>query len=146
MSQAHRQRSEALLATRIQDRTAKCAVIGLGLIGSSLAQALLHRGYRVCGFDLSNDALRQCDDTIDESCRASWSSSSTSRILEGCEVVAIAVRLQPDDDGVVSTQTLDGRGKEHTKMDSRHVPGVTCHDGSSRNNASTSGKMPLRIV
>lgn len=48
----------ATLMSRIQQRNAKCGVIGLGYVGLPLAIALVEAGYSVVGFDISKDKVK----------------------------------------------------------------------------------------
>ncbi|MDQ3563106.1 MAG: prephenate dehydrogenase/arogenate dehydrogenase family protein [Pseudomonadota bacterium] len=67
----------------------RVAIIGVGLIGGSLARALKRAGERVTGYDTDPMALRRASEigVIDEPC------ADLSRAVEGAEIVVIAVPL-----------------------------------------------------
>ncbi|MGH8507796.1 MAG: prephenate dehydrogenase [Gammaproteobacteria bacterium] len=67
----------------------RVAIIGVGLIGGSLARDLMCAGERVTGYDVDPMALRRARDlgVIDEPC------ADLSAAVEGAEIVVIAVPL-----------------------------------------------------
>jgi len=53
---------EKNLENRINDRTARIGVIGLGYVGLPLAEAFALAGYSVTGFDIDDDKVRKLND------------------------------------------------------------------------------------
>src|SRR5438876_8522521 len=51
-SEANRERFCSVLSTKIEQRTARIGIIGLGYVGLPLARAFCARGFPVLGFDI----------------------------------------------------------------------------------------------
>ncbi len=51
--------SPEVLLTAIETRTARCAVVGLGFIGTTLVEALAQAGFAVDGVDRSPEAVER---------------------------------------------------------------------------------------
>lgn len=99
----------------------RVAIIGVGLIGGSLARALKRAGECVTGYDTDPSALRRACElgVIDEPC------AELSRAVEGAEIVVIAVPL-----GAVAEifQGLAGHLDEHAVItDVGSVKGSVAH-------------------
>lgn len=99
----------------------RIAIVGVGLIGGSLARALKRAGECVAGYDTDPMALRRACElgVIDEPC------ADLSRAVEGAEIVVIAVPL-----GAVAEifQGLAGHLDEHAVItDVGSVKGSVVH-------------------
>src|SRR6185295_16530798 len=86
-----RSAAEAVLRRRIEERTARCGVVGLGFIGATLLNAVAAAGFPACGVDRSaavvdrfgadgGDAIAVSDDVA---------------ALAEADVVVVAVRVAP---------------------------------------------------
>ena len=89
------------LRDAIEAGTARCAVVGLGFIGTTLAQALAHAGFSVSGVDRSpaaaDRARRQlADDGLADAARRLGTDPA---VLDDARVVVVAVRALPRPDG-----------------------------------------------
>lgn len=72
----------------------RIGVIGLGLLGSAVAERLLRAGYHVAGFDLAEQPRQQFQDTGGRACE------SSRAVFERCTTVILCL---PDSDVVWST-------------------------------------------
>ena len=92
------------LKRRMETRTLHVGVIGLGFIGSTLAEALLLEGFSVKGYDIRGSAVDQAIERLEGQSQpgsgGSFQGSVHQKVLEGCEVILIAIRLALQDDQV----------------------------------------------
>lgn len=90
------------LQTRLEDRDARVAVIGLGYVGLPLSVALTRAGYSVAGFDIDADRVAALqsgtsyvDDVSDDELAAALDSGFTPdddpTAIEDCDAYVIAV-------------------------------------------------------
>jgi UDP-N-acetyl-D-glucosamine dehydrogenase len=95
-SQTPRSVAEKELEAAIDTRRARCAVIGLGYIGSAVACALLDAGFEVLGYDRSHEAVARFETGAGVERSAGMSASTRDDILAGAEVVHVAVSIPCD--------------------------------------------------
>ena len=90
------------LLKRIEDRTAKIGIVGLGYVGLPLSKALLENGYSVIGFDVDTRKIKAIEaglireaSVANENARLSMaeSSSRTSRFSGGAAAALGAARM-----------------------------------------------------
>ena len=103
-----RSAAEAVLRRRIEERTARCGVVGLGFIGATLLNAVAAAGFPACGVDRSaavvdrfgadgGDAIAVSDDVA---------------ALAEADVVVVAVRVAPLPGGGMDLEPLDAVASE----------------------------------
>jgi UDP-N-acetyl-D-glucosamine dehydrogenase len=85
---ARREAVAAALIERLESRAVRCAVIGLGFIGSTVAESLAEAGFDVRGFDRSPTALERL-----RASRTTVRGGLDPGVLRDAEVVVIAVRV-----------------------------------------------------
>lgn len=93
---AERERAYEALRERIEHRTARCAVVGLGMVGTMQARMLASAGYAVAGYDTNPaavDAFRT--ETFASRCEASTSDA----VLAQADVALVCVRVGIDEQG-----------------------------------------------
>ena len=54
----------ATLRSRIDLKTARVAVVGLGYVGLPLAESFAHAGYPVVGFDIDPERIKESNDNV----------------------------------------------------------------------------------
>ena len=84
------------LGRKIVARTAKCAVIGLGTIGSTVLHAMLDAGFYVYGYDREPDAVSTCRASTSlsfPSLTESWDVGTAFEPVSSADVVYVAVRV-----------------------------------------------------
>ena len=96
------------LREAIDARTARCSVIGLGFIGSTLLDAVIEAGFRAVGYDRSNEAVSRSrcwmqDRHPDKPGR--WSISANPESLANADIIVVAVRLPVSADGLVEAMS-----------------------------------------
>ncbi len=99
----------AALAADIEARTAVCAVIGLGFVGTTVMQALIRAGFEVHGYDRSPQAVarfRSHTEAFTTAAGPSWLVGTDAAVLARADVVLVAVRVLPEPDGHVNTEPL----------------------------------------
>ncbi|HUF52062.1 MAG TPA: nucleotide sugar dehydrogenase [Longimicrobiales bacterium] len=91
------------LLDRIENKTARCAVIGMGYVGLPLAVELVRAGYAVIGFDVSERVVASLNageshikDIASHELRALTESgrlqaTTDARVLADCDVISICV-------------------------------------------------------
>ena len=100
----------AELLARIASREARCAVVGLGYIGSIVSDALVNSGFRVNGFDRSPaavDRFRRWMKERNPDATGTWSAGSDPGLLDEAEGVVLAVRVLPRDGHAVDLEPLE---------------------------------------
>ena len=95
-NQTGRSVAQADLEAAIDTRRARCAVIGLGYIGSAVACALLDAGFEVRGYDRSHQAVARLDTGAGVRRLRGVSASTRDDILAGAEIVHVAVSVPCD--------------------------------------------------
>ena len=122
------------LEAAIGSHRARCAVIGLGYIGSALARALLDAGFEVRGYDRSDEALARFNTGVGVRRLRGISASTRDDILAGAEVVHVAVSVPcdparaPDLDALRAAATSIRRHAAPTRLVILHStvsPGTT---------------------
>src|SRR3954447_17207024 len=101
--------AEELLA-RIGARQAVCGVVGLGFIGSTFMDALVNAGFCVRAFDRSSSAVDRFQRWMRErnpASAAGWSADTNPAVLDGSEILVIAVRVLPREEGAVDLEPLE---------------------------------------
>jgi UDP-N-acetyl-D-glucosamine dehydrogenase len=97
----------ATLRRAIEERTARCVVIGLGHVGRALAGALAEAGFPVHGYDRDPAAVDRCRGRAPaERPEARWSAGTSDEVLADADVVVVAVRLPVADGGRVDHEPL----------------------------------------
>ncbi|MCZ2344473.1 MAG: nucleotide sugar dehydrogenase [Bacteroidales bacterium] len=91
-----------LLAQRIQDRTARVAIIGLGYVGLPLAQTASAAGFRVCGYDSDTQRIATLDElrspittishhTLAEMARSGFTATSDPHSIADTDIAILCV-------------------------------------------------------
>lgn len=80
-----------MLLSSIADRTAQCAVIGMGVVGRQTFDLLSKAGFPTCGFDRSVDAVERARDVCAFTCHDAIGTDPS--VLRGAQIVMVAVRL-----------------------------------------------------
>ena len=97
------------LLDRIAAREAACGVVGLGFIGSTHMDALVNAGFRVRGYDRSPaavDRFREWMSALNPESGSEWSADWEPAVLDGAEVVVVAIRVLPREDGTIDLEPL----------------------------------------
>jgi UDP-N-acetyl-D-glucosamine dehydrogenase len=97
------------LLVRIASRRTTCGVVGLGFIGSTYMDALVNAGFPVRGFDRSPatvDRFRDWMSARNPESGSRWSADSDPAVLDGAEVVVVAVRVLPREDNTIDLEPL----------------------------------------
>lgn len=96
------------LAASIEARTAICAVMGLGFVGTTAMRILMHAGFEVHGYDRVTSAVERFRARASEYTDASqsWSAGTDASVLKRADVVLLAVRVLPEPNGRVNTEPL----------------------------------------
>ncbi len=122
------------LRDAIEAGTARCAVVGLGFIGTTLAEALVRAGFDVGGFDRSPAAAdRSRRHLEDQGLRdAAHQFGTDPAVLDGARVVVVAVRALPQPDGTFDLDPLRAAARSIRKaspelvvLSSTAPPGTT---------------------
>ena len=100
---SERVRAEATVRGHIDERTAKCAVVGLGFIGVTVLAAVADAGFETSGIDRSAFAVDRARAVIGPSARLSTAPGPMSE----ADVVLIAIRIVPDVIRGVDLEPLD---------------------------------------
>lgn len=106
---ADRDRFGEDLWVRIQSRSIRCGVIGLGFIGSVLMNALIEAGFEARGFDRARGApARFSRHRLSPSPQAAehFKCDGDAAVLDDCDVIFVAVRNFVSD-GVVDEEPLN---------------------------------------
>lgn len=109
--------SHAALLAAIESRTARCAVVGLGFIGTTLVEALAQAGFPVNGVDRSAEAVAQSQQHLrdrgleDVAARL----GTDPAVLDGAPVTLIAVRAMPRPDGSFDLEPLRSAARAVTR-------------------------------
>lgn len=103
-----RRAAAARLGERIHNRTASCAVVGLGRVGTMQASLLLDAGFRVSGFDTDPAAVNAFRDTMRERGAGApeGTFSSSENVLAAAEIVVVCVRVAIDEHGAPDLSAL----------------------------------------
>ncbi len=149
------------LAARIDARSATCAVVGLGFVGSMAMTALIHAGFEVHGYDRSPQAVERFRDqaSVQDSANIAWSVGTDPGRLAMADIVLIAVRVLPEPDGQLNTEPLEEAARalrSHTReqrlilIESTVSPGTTrmfAHDwlGEAADGPSFIAHCPERL-
>jgi nucleotide sugar dehydrogenase len=147
-----RRLAEGELIRRIDERRVTCAVIGLGYIGMTLADAMLYAGYRVHGFDRSCDTVARAQGRLADlnpSAGAKWSTGSVPARLAEADVVLLAVRALPRNDGALDLEPLESAAtalRVHTSTPRLLLVESTVPAGSTRRFAACLGEQPGLFV
>jgi nucleotide sugar dehydrogenase len=132
-----RSQAEATIRHGLEQRTARCAVMGLGFIGTTLMDAIVAAGFDVHGYDRSDAAVdRFCSRTGAPDAREgkSRTTGTDPSALGGAQVVIVAVRALVSPDGSVDLEPLrsaaavlraDGREDRLVLVESTLPPGTT---------------------
>ncbi len=126
----------ARLAASIDARTATCAVVGLGFVGSMAMHALSRAGFKVYGYDRAPQAVARFRDQASECAMAdnTWSVGTGAAELARADIILIAVRVLPESDGQLNTEPLVEAARalqSHTRpqrlilIESTVAPGTT---------------------
>ncbi len=96
------------LAASIEARTAICAVMGLGFVGTTAMRILMHAGFEVHGYDRVTSAVERFRARASEYTDASqsWSAGTDASVLKRADVVLLAVHVLPEPNGRVNTEPL----------------------------------------
>lgn len=104
-----RESAEIELRAAIESKSARCAVIGLGFVGSTLVDALVSAGFHVRGYDRAPSVVERFR-TRGAAPRPrpgkTVSVSDDPAILEEAEVVLVAVRVLLQVDGTTDLEPL----------------------------------------
>jgi UDP-N-acetyl-D-glucosamine dehydrogenase len=114
----------------------RCAVVGLGLVGSSTLRYLAGSGFPVVGYDLSPEAAARAEANLAAQLDpgARWGVGADPAVLADAEVVLVAVRLTRDGqgafqdaalEGVAGTLRAHGRDGQLVIIESTLAPGTT---------------------
>lgn len=109
-----RQTAERKILSEVEARSAVCGVVGLGFIGSTFMDALVNAGYEVHGVDRSSEAVNRFASWMKErnpQAEGKWSAACDGAALADTDVVIVAVRTPPQDDGTVDLEPLQAVGK-----------------------------------
>lgn len=107
-----RDEAEALLVADIVGQTVKCAVIGLGFIGTIVMRSIIEAGFEVHGYDRSAaavDAFRLEAEGL--AATRPWSATAEEAALAGADVVVVTVRAMVDADGRADLEPLASAGR-----------------------------------
>lgn len=129
--------AEAEIREHIERRTSRCAVIGLGFVGTTLVDAIAAAGFEVHGFDRNDaavDRFRSRTGGPSANDGASCTVGSDASALDDAQVVAVAVRTPVAPDGTVDLEPLrsaaatlraSSRGDRLVLVESTLPPGTT---------------------
>jgi UDP-N-acetyl-D-glucosamine dehydrogenase len=87
------------LARSIDQRTARCAVVGLGYIGRSAMRSLLLAGFDVSGYDRSPQAVLRARAAGLEEAGERWSVGADPGVLADADVIVVTARVLFGKDG-----------------------------------------------
>lgn len=107
-----RDQAESLLLADIAGQTVKCAVIGLGFIGTIVMRSIIEAGFEVHGYDRSAataDAFRLHAEGL--AAARPWSATSEEGAIAGADVVVVTVRALVDADGHADLEPLASAGR-----------------------------------
>lgn len=134
------------LQTKIQARTARIAIVGLGYVGLPLVQAVHNAGYPVIGFDVDQSKIEKLnsgesylkhlgDELVHEIARSDrFLASSDESILEQADIVILCVptplgeHREPDLSYVIGSAEIVGRSLRAGQLvilESTTYPGTT---------------------
>ena len=82
----------ASLGAKLDDRTLRCGIVGLGFVGTLIAQGLAEAGFPVDGYDRSPEAVAQFCAT--DGLETAHAGSSGDRLADA-DAIVIAVRMAP---------------------------------------------------
>jgi nucleotide sugar dehydrogenase len=83
------------LIESFHSRSARCAIVGLGYIGSTLADAVLAAGFETHGIDRSPEVAGRCRNRLSSlhcSPARPWSAATDPSVIAQADVVLVAVR------------------------------------------------------
>ncbi len=109
---AERERAYERLRERIEQRTARCAVVGLGMVGTMQARMLAAAGYEVAGYDTNPAAVVAFQaQAFASQCEASTSDAALAQadVALVCVRVGIDAEGEPDFASLRATADLLGR-------------------------------------
>lgn len=130
-----RSEAAARLMAKIDDRSARVVVIGLGYIGTASMEGLLDAGFAVHGYDRDRAAVERFKASVAQShAGARWSVGTDESALVGADVILVAVRALVKSDWTVNLEPLKAvaraigqhsRGDRLIVIQSTLPPGIT---------------------
>ena len=99
------------LRQRIRSRSAKCGVVGLGMVGSTQATLIANAGFNVVGYDVDESAVASAlafaSKNTDDSSTGQFIDASTSDEIINCaDVIFVCVRVNLSADGTPQLDAL----------------------------------------
>lgn len=130
-----RAEAHACLTNAIESRTAVCAVVGLGFVGSATMEAIMEAGFEVHGYDRAPECVSRFEASHQgKNSERPWSVSINESVLASADIVLLATRVLPRPDSSLNLEPLEAcaqslrsypRKQQLILLQSTVAPGIT---------------------
>jgi len=92
------QKTTSRLSKLIKSKKAKVGIVGMGYVGSALAEAVKSGGFSILGFDIDSEKVAK----INSLGKKNFQATENIKRLEECDVIAICDNIRTDQSCLLS--------------------------------------------